>query len=154
MSQMKFEELNLSKELLKAIDDMGFEEATPIQAQTIPYIYKGKDVIGQAQTGTGKTAAFGLPILDMINSRDKSQQAIILCPTRELAIQVAGELKALSKYKEGIRILPVYGGQPIERQIHALKNGVQIIIGTPGRVLDHIRRNTLKLKNTKDSCAG
>ncbi|MGB4130365.1 MAG: DEAD/DEAH box helicase, partial [Tepidanaerobacteraceae bacterium] len=99
MSQMKFEELNLSKELLKAIDDMGFEEATPIQAQTIPYIYKGKDVIGQAQTGTGKTAAFGLPILDMINSRDKSQQAIILCPTRELAIQVAGELKALSKYK-------------------------------------------------------
>ncbi|MGB3962971.1 MAG: DEAD/DEAH box helicase, partial [Tepidanaerobacteraceae bacterium] len=149
MSQMKFEELNLSKELLKAIDDMGFEEATPIQAQTIPYIYKGKDVIGQAQTGTGKTAAFGLPILDMINSRDKSQQAIILCPTRELAIQVAGELKALSKYKEGIRILPVYGGQPIERQIHALKNGVQIIIGTPGRVLDHIRRNTLKLKNTK-----
>lgn len=149
MSQMKFEELNLSKELLKAIDDMGFEEATPIQAQTIPYIYKGKDVIGQAQTGTGKTAAFGLPILDMINSRDKSQQAIILCPTRELAIQVAGELKALSKYKKGIRILPVYGGQPIERQIHALKNGVQIIIGTPGRVLDHIRRNTLKLKNTK-----
>lgn len=149
MSQMKFEELNLSKELLKAIDDMGFEEATPIQAQTIPCIYKGKDVIGQAQTGTGKTAAFGLPILDMINSRDKSQQAIILCPTRELAIQVAGELKALSKYKEGIRILPVYGGQPIERQIHALKNGVQIIIGTPGRVLDHIRRNTLKLKNTK-----
>ena len=149
MSQMKFEELNLSNELLKAIDDMGFEEATPIQAQTIPYIYKGKDVIGQAQTGTGKTAAFGLPILDMIDPQDKSQQAIILCPTRELAIQVAEELRALSKYKEGIRTLPIYGGQPIERQIHALKKGVQIIIGTPGRVMDHMRRHTLKLHNTK-----
>lgn len=149
MSQMRFEELNLSKELLKAIDDMGFEEATPIQAQTIPYIYEGIDVIGQAQTGTGKTAAFGLPILDMINPDDKSQQAIILCPTRELAIQVAEELKALSKYKEGIKTLPVYGGQPIERQIHALKKGAQIIIGTPGRVMDHMRRHTLKLRNTK-----
>jgi len=146
---MRFEELNLSKELLKAIDDMGFEEATPIQAQSIPYIYKGNDVIGQAQTGTGKTAAFGLPILDKINPLDKSPQAIILCPTRELAIQVAEELKALSKYKEGIRILPIYGGQPIERQIHALKKGVQIIIGTPGRVVDHMRRRTLKLHNTK-----
>lgn len=149
MSQMKFEELNLSKELLKAIDDMGFEEATPIQYQTIPYIYQGKDVIGQAQTGTGKTAAFGLPILDKVDPQDKSQQAIILCPTRELAIQVAEELKALSKYKEGIRILPVYGGQPIERQIHALKKGVQIIIGTPGRVMDHMNRHTLKLNNVK-----
>ncbi|MDD4568603.1 MAG: DEAD/DEAH box helicase [Tepidanaerobacteraceae bacterium] len=149
MSQMKFEELNLSNELLKAINDMGFEEATPIQSQSIPYIYKGRDVIGQAQTGTGKTAAFGLPILDMINPQDRSQQAIILCPTRELAIQVAEELKALSKYKEGIRTLPVYGGQPIERQIHALKKGVQIIIGTPGRVMDHMRRHTLKLHNTK-----
>lgn len=149
MSQKKFEELNLSKELLKAIDNMGFEEATPIQSQTIPHILAGKDVIGQAQTGTGKTAAFGLPILDTVNPKDKSQQAIILCPTRELAIQVAEELKALSKFKEGIRILPVYGGQPIERQIHALKKGVQIIIGTPGRVMDHMRRHTLKLHNTK-----
>ncbi len=149
MSQMKFEELNLSKELLRAINDMGFEEATPIQSQAIPYIYEGRDVIGQAQTGTGKTAAFGLPILDMIDTDDKNQQAIILCPTRELAIQVAEELKALSKYKEGMKILPVYGGQPIERQIHALKRGVQIIIGTPGRVMDHMRRHTLKLQNTK-----
>ena len=149
MSQMKFEKLNLSKELLKAINDVGFEEATPIQSQAIPYIYEGRDVIGQAQTGTGKTAAFGLPILDMINPQDRSQQAIILCPTRELAIQVAEEIKALSKYKEGIRILPVYGGQPIQRQIHALKKGVQIIIGTPGRVMDHMKRHTLKLHNTK-----
>ena len=149
MSQMKFEELNLSKELLRAINDMGFEETTPIQAQAIPFIYEGRDVIGQAQTGTGKTAAFGLPIVDMIDPNDKSQQAIILCPTRELAIQVAEELKALSKYKEGIKTLPVYGGQPIERQIHALKNGVQVIIGTPGRVMDHMRRRTIKLKSTK-----
>lgn len=149
MSQMRFEELNLSKELLRAVNDMGFEETTPIQSQAIPFIYEGRDVIGQAQTGTGKTAAFGLPLVDMVDPNDKSQQAIILCPTRELAIQVAEELKALSKYKEGIKTLPVYGGQPIERQIHALKNGVQIIIGTPGRVMDHMRRRTIKLKNTK-----
>ncbi len=149
MLQMKFEKLNLSKELLKAIDDMGFEEATPIQSQTIPYIYDGRDVIGQAQTGTGKTAAFGLPILDMIDEQDKSQQAIILCPTRELAIQVAEELKELSKYKRGIRTLPIYGGQPIQRQIRALKRGVQIIIGTPGRIMDHMRRRTLRLQNIK-----
>ena len=121
MPQIKFEDLKLSKELLKAINDMGFEEATPIQAQTIPNILEGKDLIGQAQTGTGKTAAFGLPILDMINPGDKKLQAVILCPTRELAIQVAEEIKELSKYKENIRALPVYGGQPIERQINALK---------------------------------
>lgn len=144
---IKFEELNLSKELQKAIDKMGFEEATPIQSKAIPPILEGKDVIGQAQTGTGKTAAFGIPILDMIDPTDKKLQAVILCPTRELAIQVSEELKTLSCYKEKIRILPVYGGQPIQRQIRSLKKGVQIIIGTPGRVMDHMRRKTLKMEN-------
>lgn len=144
---MKFEELNLSKELQKAIDEMGFEEATPIQAKAIPPIFEGKDVIGQAQTGTGKTAAFGMPILDMIDPLNKKLQAVILCPTRELAIQVAEELKNLSRYKNKIRILPIYGGQPIERQIRSLKKGVQIIIGTPGRVMDHMRRRTLEMRN-------
>lgn len=146
---MRFEELNLSKELQRAIDEMGFEEATPIQAQAIPPIFKGRDVTGQAQTGTGKTAAFGIPILDMVDPEEKVLQAIILCPTRELAIQVSEELRELSKYKSGISILPVYGGQPIERQIRALKRGVQIAIGTPGRVMDHMRRHTLKMNNVK-----
>ena len=149
MTQIRFDELNLSRELLKAVNDMGFEEATPIQAQAIPHILKGKDVIGNAQTGTGKTTAFGLPILEMVDPNNKAPQAIILCPTRELAIQVAEEIRTLSKYKQGIHILPIYGGQPIERQIHSLKKGVQIIIGTPGRVMDHMRRHTLKLQNVK-----
>lgn len=143
---IKFEELNLSKELQKAIDEMGFEEATPIQAKAIPPIFKGRDVIGQAQTGTGKTAAFGIPILDMIDPANKKLQAVVLCPTRELAIQVAGELKNLSRYKKMIKILPVYGGQPIQRQIRSLKKGVQLIIGTPGRVMDHMRRKTLNME--------
>jgi len=149
MQQVKFEELNLSKEVLKAINEMGFEETTPIQAKAIPHVFEEKDVIGQAQTGTGKTAAFGIPILEMIDPSNKSLQAVVLCPTRELAIQVAGELRDLSKYKEGIKTLPVYGGQPIERQIQALKKGVQIIIGTPGRVMDHMRRRTLKMGTVK-----
>lgn len=146
---IKFEDLSLSKELQEAINEMGFEEATPIQAKAIPLIFKGKDVIGQAQTGTGKTAAFGIPILDMIDSADKKLQAVILCPTRELAIQVAAELKTLSRYKDRLRILPVYGGQPIKRQIRSLKKGVQIIIGTPGRIMDHMRRKTLKMENVR-----
>lgn len=149
MMQTKFEDLNISEEIQKAVDDMGFEEATPIQAQAIPHIYNGEDVIGQAQTGTGKTAAFGIPILDKIDPKDKGVQAIILTPTRELAIQVAEEFKRLSKYKKGINILPVYGGQPIERQIKALKKGVQVIIGTPGRIMDHMRRRTLKLSHVR-----
>jgi ATP-dependent RNA helicase DeaD len=146
---MKFEELNISKEMTKAIDEMGFEETTPIQSQAIPYIFKGEDVIGQAQTGTGKTAAFGIPLLEMLNPQDKSLQVLILCPTRELAIQIAGEIKALSKYMRGVNVLPVYGGQAIDRQIHALKRGAQVAIATPGRFLDHIRRKTVKLTNVK-----
>ena len=149
MEPLKFEDLNLSKEMRKAIENMGFEETTPIQAETIPLILEGKDVIGQAQTGTGKTVAFGIPILELIQSKVKKPQAIILCPTRELAIQVAEEFKKLSKYKKDVVCLPIYGGQPIDRQIYALKKGVQIIIGTPGRTIDHIHRGNLKLDQVK-----
>ncbi|NYB51365.1 MAG: DEAD/DEAH box helicase [Methanobacteriaceae archaeon] len=148
MESLLFEDLDLSREMKRAIADMGFEEATPIQSLVLPHILQGRDVIGQAQTGTGKTAAFGIPVLEMINPSDRSVQAVILCPTRELAIQVAEEIKKLSKYKK-TSVLPVYGGQPIERQIKALKRGVQIIIGTPGRVMDHIHRRTLKMDQVK-----
>src|SRR3990172_1499900 len=149
MEKLRFKDLQLSKEIQKAVTDLGFEEATPIQYQSIPAILEGKDVIGQAQTGTGKTAAFGIPTLEMVEPESRNVQAVILCPTRELAIQVAEELKKLSKYKKGIEILPIYGGQPIERQINGLRKGVQIIIGTPGRVMDHMERRTLKLDSVK-----
>jgi ATP-dependent RNA helicase DeaD len=149
MEHSGFKDLKLSREMQKAIADMGFEEATPIQSQSIPFMLEGKDVIGQAQTGTGKTAAFGIAAIERIDPINLAVQAVILCPTRELAIQVSEELKKLSKYKRGIEILPVYGGQPIDRQIRALKKGVQIIIGTPGRVMDHMERRTLKLDSVK-----
>ncbi|MFH0807683.1 MAG: DEAD/DEAH box helicase [Elusimicrobiota bacterium] len=149
MQNLKFSELNLSPEISKAIVDMGFEETTPIQSQAILPVMEGKDVCGQAQTGTGKTLAFGIPILEKINVKDKNLQAIILCPTRELAIQVAEEFKKLSKYKKGAHIVPIYGGQSIDRQINALSYGAQVIIGTPGRVIDHINRGTLKVNNVK-----
>ena len=147
METMRFQDLPLSKEVQKAIDHMEFEETTPIQAQTIPPILAGKDIIGQAQTGTGKTIAFGIPIVEAIRSRSRHVQAIILCPTRELAVQVSEELKRISRYKKEINILPVYGGQPIDRQIRALQGGVHVVIGTPGRTIDHINRGTLKLDN-------
>jgi len=149
MENTGFEDLHLSKEMHHAIADMGFEEPTTIQNRSIPHLLDGKDVIGQAQTGTGKTAAFGIATLERVDPKNKGLQAIILCPTRELAIQVSEELKNLSKYKKGIRILPVYGGQPIGRQIKALKAGVQIVIGTPGRVMDHLNRRTLRVGGVK-----
>lgn len=149
MPGSKFSELNLSKEIQMAVEDMGFEETTTIQAQSIPYMMEGRDVIGQAPTGTGKTAAFGITVLERIDPKNKGLQAVILCPTRELAIQVAGELKKISKYKTGIEILPIYGGQPIDRQIKALKKGVQIITGTPGRVMDHLTRRTVNMAGVK-----
>ncbi|MCK4260186.1 MAG: DEAD/DEAH box helicase [Halanaerobiales bacterium] len=148
MQKIRFEDLNLSKNINKAIQDMGFEEATPIQTQAIPPLLEGKDVIGQSQTGTGKTAAFTLPILEMVNPDLKKVQALILCPTRELAIQVAEEVRKLAKYTRIVN-LPIYGGQPIDRQIRALKKGVQLVIGTPGRVMDHMRRRTLKMDHVK-----
>ena len=149
MEKLKFEEIDLSLEIQKAVSDMGFEEMSHIQSQSIPVILKGRDIIGQAQTGTGKTAAFGIPIIEQCDPDNRKPQAIVLCPTRELSIQVAEEIKRLSKYKKNIFVLPVYGGQPINRQINALKKGIQIIVGTPGRVMDHIRRKTLKLDNIK-----
>ena len=147
LQKIKFNELNVSDEILKAVEEMGFEETTPIQTNAIPAVLNGKDIVGQAQTGTGKTAAFGIPLLEEMDANNKDPQAIILCPTRELAIQVSEELKRLAKYKKRIYTLPVYGGQSIGRQIKALNKGVQIVIGTPGRVMDHIRRGTLKLDN-------
>lgn len=144
METVRFEELNLDPRIMRAITDMGFEAASPIQAQSIPVQMEGKDMIGQAQTGTGKTAAFGIPMLQKIDPDSRKTQAIILCPTRELAIQVAEELRRLAKYMSGIKILPVYGGQEIIKQIRSLKGGVQIIVGTPGRVMDHMRRKTIR----------
>lgn len=145
MNTKKFSELNISKEVLKATDNMGFEIAMPIQAQAIPPLLEGKDVIGQAMTGTGKTVAFAIPAIESINPRLKKPQVLILCPTRELAIQVAVEVEKLAQFKDGIYELPIYGGQPISRQLQALRRGPQIIIGTPGRVLDHLNRKSLKL---------
>ncbi|MCF0105217.1 MAG: DEAD/DEAH box helicase [Holdemanella sp.] len=132
--------------LQRAIDDMGFREMTPIQEQAIPPLLLGKDIIGQAQTGTGKTAAFGLPILEKVNPDSKKLQFLILTPTRELAMQVTNELRSLAKYMMGVRVMAIYGGQDIVRQIKGLR-GVQIVVGTPGRVMDHMRRHTIKLKD-------
>ncbi|OBZ36041.1 ATP-dependent RNA helicase DeaD [Methanohalophilus euhalobius] len=148
MESLTFKDLNLSKNIERAVEDMGFEEPTPIQSQSIPYLMEGKDVIGQAQTGTGKTAAFGIPALEMLDVKSKKVQVVVLCPTRELANQVAEEMSNLAKY-QNTKMLPVYGGQPIDRQIKALRRGVHIVIGTPGRVLDHIQRKTLKLDGVK-----
>ncbi|MFV0504695.1 MAG: DEAD/DEAH box helicase [Lachnospirales bacterium] len=146
MSGKRFNEFDLSEEILKAIEDMGFEEATPIQAQTISLVMEGHDVIGQSQTGTGKTAAFGIPCIENIKPNG-GVQGIVLCPTRELAIQVCEEFRKLLKYKQGIKVAAVYGGQPISRQIMALKKGVEIIVGTPGRTMDHLRRKTIRTVN-------
>lgn len=146
---MKFEELELQAPLLRAVTEMGFEEMTPIQTQAIPAVLSGSDIIGQAQTGTGKTAAFGLPILQGIDPKKKALQAVILCPTRELAIQVSEEMHKFAKFLHGIKIVPIYGGQEIVRQIKALKSGTQIVIGTPGRVMDHMRRKTVNFNDVK-----
>lgn len=144
---MNFEKFALSEEILKGIKEMGFEEPSPIQADCIGPLLEGRDVIGQAQTGTGKTAAFGIPMLELVDTTPEVQ-GLILVPTRELAIQVSDELSKLGKYKEGIRVLPVYGGTDMRRQLKSLKKGVQIIVGTPGRTMDHLRRK-LKLDQLK-----
>lgn len=142
-----FESLGLSRDILKAVEDMGFEEPSPIQTLAIPPVLAGADVVGQAHTGTGKTAAFGIPILERIDPRSKAAQAMVLCPTRELAIQVAEEIGKLAARKRGVTALPVYGGQPIDRQFRALDKGAQIIVGTPGRIMDHMGRGTLRLEH-------
>ena len=141
-----FSELGLDRTSMKSIEKMGFEEASPIQAQTIPLALEGKDIIGQAQTGTGKTAAFGIPLMENVDIKDDNIQGIVIAPTRELAIQVSEELFKLG-YGKRARVLAVYGGQDIDRQIRALKKKPQIIVGTPGRLLDHIKRKNIRLEN-------
>jgi len=143
-----FNEFGLEPKVLRAITEMGFEESTPIQEKTIPLAMEGRDLIGQAQTGTGKTAAFGVPLVHKISPSEDRIVALIMCPTRELAIQVAEEIGKLGRFK-GIRSLPIYGGQDIVKQIRALKKRPQIIIGTPGRLLDHINRKTIKLDDVQ-----
>lgn len=140
-----FEDLHLDRKILAALKDMGFEEPSPIQKGAIPLALEGEDLIGQAQTGTGKTAAFGIPIIQKINEKDRHIQALVMSPTRELCIQVADEISKIGRTKR-VRVLPVYGGQPIERQIRSLKRGIQVVIGNPGRLLDHIRRGTIDLE--------
>ena len=144
---MKYNESNIDNKILQAVTDMGFVDMTPIQELTIPALMEGKDIIGQAQTGTGKTASFGIPMIEKINSNVKGVQGLVLCPTRELAMQAAEEIRNLAKYMSGIKVVPIYGGQDIERQIRALKGNVSIVVGTPGRVMDHMRRRTLKFDN-------
>ncbi|AYD40338.1 DEAD/DEAH box helicase [Clostridium fermenticellae] len=147
MKDIKFSDLNLDDKVLQAIDAMGFEEPSQIQAEAIPVVLEGTDMIGQAQTGTGKTLAYGAPVISMIDKSSKVS-VLVLTPTRELAIQVNDELSTIAKFKK-VRIMPIYGGQPIERQIKALKRGIEIVVGTPGRILDHIKRHTIDLSDIK-----
>lgn len=148
-TRIQFSDFSLSREVAKAIEDMGFEEPSPIQALAIPLIQAGRDVTAQAQTGTGKTAAFGIPLIEKIDPSRRVVQAIVLCPTRELAIQIAEEFTNLLAHMPRIVVLPVYGGQPIDRQLRALQHGVHIVIGTPGRVMDHLERRTLVLSDVR-----
>lgn len=147
--KMKYTDADIDARILRAVEEMGFETMTPIQEQAIPVLLEGRDVIGQAQTGTGKTAAFAIPMIQRINADIRKPQGIILCPTRELAMQAAEEIRKLTRYMHGVKVLPVYGGQDIGRQIRALSQGVQIIVGTPGRVMDHLRRHTIKTNEIK-----
>jgi len=149
MTPKLFSELGLSEELLKAIDKLGFEQAAPIQAAAIPVLMAGKDVVGQSQTGSGKTAAFAIPAIEKTDPSLRAVQVLVLCPTRELAVQVSEEIHKLAFFKRGIHALPIYGGQSYERQFYGLKQGAQIVIGTPGRVMDHMRRGTLRLDAVK-----
>ena len=142
---MNFDDLDICDDIKSAIAEMGFKNMTPIQKMAIPEALSGKDVIGQAQTGTGKTVAFSIPILERIFIPDRSPQAIILCPTRELSIQVAEEISKIGKNIKKLKVLAVYGGQPIGKQTRVLKKGVHIVVGTPGRVIDHIERGNLDL---------
>ena len=147
MEKILFEDLNISEEIKRAIRDMGFEEATPVQSRSIGPMLAGRDIVAQAPTGTGKTCAFGIPLIEGIDMSARKVQALILCPTRELVVQTTNELMKLTKYKHSIRIVPIYGGQNIERQIMALKRKPQIIVATPGRLMDHMRRHTIRLND-------
>ena len=149
MEAIRYENSEIDERIIRAVTEIGYEEMTPIQQSAIPALLEGRDIIGQAQTGTGKTAAFGIPLVQMIDPEDERVQAIVLCPTRELAIQAADELRRYAKYLPGVKVLPVYGGQDIEKQIRSLRGKVSIVVGTPGRVMDHMRRHTLKLEGIR-----
>ena len=149
MQKKLFSELGLSPDSLKAIARVGYEEASPIQSEAIPVLLSGRDVVGQSQTGSGKTAAFALPAIEKVDASLRAPQVLILCPTRELAVQVAEEVAKLAFFKKGVRELPIYGGQSYDRQYKGLQAGSQIIIGTPGRVMDHLSRGSLKLDQLK-----
>jgi ATP-dependent RNA helicase DeaD len=149
MQKKPFAELGLSPELLKAVAQMGYEEASHIQSQAIPALLRGADVVGQSQTGSGKTAAFALPAIELVDAQLRAPQVLILCPTRELAVQVAEEVAKLAHFKPRVKEIPIYGGQSYDRQLRGLRDGAQIIIGTPGRILDHLDRGTLKMDQLK-----
>jgi ATP-dependent RNA helicase DeaD len=149
MTHKLFSELGLSPEMLKAVERMGFEQASPIQSEAIPRLLEGHDVIGQSQTGSGKTAAFGIPAVELADPANRAVQVLMLCPTRELASQVAEEIAKLAAFKKGVRELPIFGGQSYDHQFRGLKAGPQIVIGTPGRLIDHINQGTLKLDQVK-----
>ena len=149
ITQKLISELGLSEEVLKANDKLGFEQAAPIQAAAIPLLMAGKDIVGQSQTGSGKTAAFGIPAVEKVDTALRAVQVLVLCPTRELAIQVSEEIHKLAVFRRGVNALPIYGGQSYERQFYGLKQGAQIVIGTPGRIMDHMRRGTLRLDTLK-----
>ena len=149
MSELLFQDLGISREVLKAVEGLGFEKPSPIQASAIPVLMEGHDVVGQSRTGSGKTAAFAIPAIEICAPKDRSVQVLILCPTRELATQVADEVHKLSAHKHGIHAVPIYGGASYERQFHELRKGVQIVIGTPGRIMDHLERGTLVLDSLK-----
>ena len=148
MQIQRFEDLPLSQEVMKGVEELGFSNLFPIQAQAIIPLLEGKDVIGQAQTGTGKTAAFGIPMVERINPKVCSVQGLVLEPTRELAMQVAEQIGRFGKHA-GCRVLPIYGGEPIQKQVHELRSGVHIVVGTPGRIIDHLKRGTLNLVSVK-----
>ncbi|MSU47400.1 MAG: DEAD/DEAH box helicase [Lacunisphaera sp.] len=149
MEKRPFKELGLSPEILKAVDKMGFEEASPIQTAVIPFGMAGRDVVGQSATGSGKTAAFAIPAIEKVDTHVRKVQVLVLCPTRELAVQVAEEFGKLAFFKKGLMEVPIYGGQSYERQFRALASGAQVVIGTPGRVMDHMERGTLRLDTLK-----
>src|SRR5476651_186652 len=149
MEKLPFAALGLSPDALKAVAKMGFEEASPIQTAVIPSLLAGRDVVGQSSTGSGKTAAFALPAIERVDVKIRAVQVLILCPTRELAVQVAEEVAKLSFFKRGLQAVPIYGGQSYERQFRALAAGAQVVIGTPGRVMDHMERGTLRLDALK-----
>ena len=143
---MTFEETGLKKQIIDAVTEMGFENLTPIQEKTVPFITtQNRDLIALAQTGTGKTAAFGLPVLNMLDVDVADTQLLVLCPTRELCLQITGDLKNYSKYLKGLEIVPVYGGASIETQIKSLKKRAQIVVATPGRAIDLMKRKALKI---------